>query len=102
MPMLPAACARPSSARSRALPRACSWATCACLLLLSTACAQPVQILAQAPALPASLAQPCWAGPDWPAGEATLAEVLEVVRGREAAAALCRAKHAALVAAWPR
>jgi hypothetical protein len=52
---------------------------------------------------PAGLAAPCEAGPDYPRGaSAPLAQVLDVVAAREAAAADCRARHGALVASWPR
>lgn len=51
---------------------------------------------------PASLAAPCWPGPPWPVGDATLGELLDIAIAREAAAAECRAKHARVVGAWPQ
>ena len=71
-----------------------------CLPLLSTACAQRAQILRPDPP-PPDLVVPCVAGPDYPAGDAALDVVLEVVRLREEAAAIFRARHRGLVAAWP-
>ncbi|OWQ90820.1 hypothetical protein CDN99_11675 [Roseateles aquatilis] len=64
-------------------------------------CATPGPVARQIPPRPADLAAPCGAGPDYPPGEALLAELLEIVRQREGAAAVCRARHAALVKAWP-
>lgn len=51
---------------------------------------------------PPDLAVRCEAGPDYPAAGARLADVLDIVGKREAAAADCRARHRALVSAWPR
>jgi len=51
---------------------------------------------------PPGLASPCPTGPDYPPGDVPLGALLDTVAQREAAAAECRAKHAALVAAWPR
>jgi hypothetical protein len=51
---------------------------------------------------PAALAALCDAGPAYPAGDVPLGALLEVVAVRESAAAECRARHAALVKAWPR
>jgi len=48
---------------------------------------------------PANLASECVAGPDYPAGDMRLAEVLDTVQGREKAAADCRLKHRGL-AEW--
>ncbi|MGL4648134.1 MAG: Rz1-like lysis system protein LysC [Caldilineaceae bacterium] len=74
-----------------------------CLFLppLLTACAsRPVAGPATEP--PPALVAPCWPGPQYPPGDVPLAELLEVVARREAAAADCRARHAALARAWPR
>jgi hypothetical protein len=49
------------------------------------------------------MAAPCAAGPEFPkAASAPLKDVLEIAEAREAAAADCRARHAALVSAWPK
>lgn len=67
---------------------------------------QPTSPQIQPP--PPDLAQPCIAGPEWmPAGtdpnaDTTLVEFVQIVMGRETAAAVCRARHRALVQAWPR
>lgn len=71
------------------------------LALLSTGCAVQAPMRTIDPP-PADLAIRCEAGPDYPAGGARLADVLDIVGKREAAAADCRARHRALVAAWPR
>ena len=71
------------------------------LLLLSTGCAVQAPMRTIDPP-PADLAIRCEAGPDYPAGGARLADVLDIVGKREAAAADCRARHRALVAAWPK
>lgn len=91
-----------SSARSRAslLPLRPIWLTCSCLLMLSGCSSTPVVVRPDPP--PPELAEPCSAGPDYPDGDVPLIEVLEVVRLREMAAADCRARHGALVGAWPR
>jgi hypothetical protein len=72
-----------------------------CLLPLLPACALQAPIRQIDPP-PPDLAIRCEAGPDYPAGGARLADVLDIVGKREAAAADCRARHRALVAAWPR
>lgn len=93
-----------SSARLRhplPLLRRCAWAICPFLLLSLTGCGTPAPIRAPIDPPPAGLAALCWAGPAWPAGEATLGQLVEVMLQREAAAADCRARHAALVRAWP-
>lgn len=71
------------------------------LALLSTGCAVQAPMRTIEPP-PADLAIRCEAGPDYPAGGARLADVLDIVGKREAAAADCRARHRALVAAWPK
>jgi hypothetical protein len=71
------------------------------LALLSTGCAMQAPMRTIEPP-PADLAIRCEAGPDYPAGGARLADVLDIVGKREAAAADCRARHRALVAAWPK
>ena len=71
------------------------------LALLSTGCAVLAPMRTIDPP-PADLAIRCEAGPDYPAGGARLADVLDIVGKREAAAADCRARHRALVAAWPK
>lgn len=91
-----------SAARSGPLRRLCAWATCLCLLLCSSGCAMRGQTPRPIDLAPASLAAPCDAGPAYPAGPTPLGEVVDVIAGREAAAADCRARHAALVKAWPR
>jgi hypothetical protein len=48
---------------------------------------------------PANLAADCMAGPDYPAGDLPLGEVLEIAAGREKAAADCRLRHRGL-AGW--
>lgn len=80
--------------------RALSWLTCWSLLMLSAGCATPGPILR--PELPPELAAPCEPGPGYPEGAVPLAELLDVVAQREAAAAECRSRHRGLVAAWPR
>ncbi len=76
---------------------------CLCLACGLTACAAPgptTRVID--PPLP-GLALPCAAGPAYPqAASAPLREVLTVIEAREAAAADCRARHSALVSAWPR
>lgn len=79
------------------------WAMFLFPLLWLTACAGPAQTLPIRPEPPPpSLAAECSAGPDYPAGDTTLGELLEIMAQREAAAADCRARHRALVRAWPR
>jgi hypothetical protein len=51
---------------------------------------------------PADLAADCAAGPDYPASDVRLDELLDIQAQREAAAADCRRRHAALVKAWPQ
>ena len=87
-----------------ALLRRLSWATCLFLPLCLIACASPVStsrpVAIDPP--PAALSAPCAAGPAYPAASAPLGQVLDIVAARETAAADCRARHAALVNAWPR
>lgn len=71
------------------------------LALLLTGCAVQAPMRTIDPP-PADLAIRCEAGPDYPTTGARLADVLDIVGKREAAAADCRARHRALVAAWPR
>jgi hypothetical protein len=54
------------------------------------------------PKIPEALAADCDAGPRYPAGDMPLGELLAVMVSRELAAADCRARHRALVKAWPR
>lgn len=78
------------------------WPLCLCLLASLSACSTSAPTRGQSSPPPAELATPCWPGPAWPEEEgATLGELLEVVYQREAAAAECRARHRALVRAWP-
>lgn len=70
--------------------------------MLLTACGVPRLVVTAPDAPPANLAAPCWAGPDYPAGDVPLGELLDLVAQREAAAADCRGRHAGLLAAWPR
>lgn len=90
-----------SAARSGRLRLACASVTWPCLLLLSVGCATPAPTRPIDPPPPA-LAAACVAGPAYPAGDMLLGELVEVVAAREAAAADCRARHAALLSAWPR
>lgn len=94
----------PRSARRLApLASRWSWATCLSVLLCCSGCATPAQTSKLPEPPPAALAAPCQPGPDYPrAASAPLREVLDVVAARETAAADCRARHAALVSAWPR
>lgn len=85
---------RPLSAR-----RPAAWLTLWCLLPLLTACARPASVPVQRDPLPASLTAPCWRGPAIPDGDVALGELLAVLAEREAAAALCAVRHAALVQA---
>lgn len=79
------------------------WLIYLCPLLLLTACAAPAPTRPTIDPPPANLAAPCWQGPDWPAGGVvTLGQLLDVVAGREAAAAECRARQGGLVKAWPQ
>lgn len=48
---------------------------------------------------PAELAADCTAGPDYPAGDMPLADLLDTVQAREKAATDCRLKHRGL-ARW--
>jgi hypothetical protein len=79
----------------------CRWAALLCLPFWLIGCGTPAPIARQIPPPPADLAEACGAGPDYPQGEVLLADLLEVIRQREGAAADCRARHAALVKAWP-
>lgn len=92
----------PSSAsRSTPLFRAllaARWLMLCCLPALFAACALPlerIEFIRPSPPPPA-LAAECMAGPDYPAGDLPLGEVLEIVASREHAAAECRAKHRGL------
>lgn len=94
-----------STLRSAPLParlRRSSWATCLYLLLCLAGCGTPAATTRPIDPPPAALAAPCAAGPAYPAASAPLREVLDVVAAREGAAADCRARHAALVSAWPK
>jgi hypothetical protein len=73
-----------------------------CLPLLCSACATLPAPPTRPEPPPPALAAPCDAGPDYPEGDPRLADLLEVVRQREVAAADCRARHKALADAWPR
>jgi hypothetical protein len=73
-----------------------------CLLPLLTSCAAPAPTATRPDPPPPSLAAECWAGPEYPAGDVPLLELLQVVAEREVAAAECRARHKGLVDAWPR
>ena len=75
---------------------------CLSLLTLLTGCAQQQPARPQIDPPPPGLASPCPTGPDYPPGDVPLGALLDTVAQREAAAAECRAKHAALVSAWPR
>jgi hypothetical protein len=102
---MPTASKNPCSAPSRArllplLRRRQIWLTCWCLLILSGCSSTPV--LVRPEPLPPELVEPCSAGPDYPAGDVPVLDVLETVRLREMAAADCRARHDALVRALPR
>lgn len=77
------------------------WVMWLCPLLLLPACGSqpasnpPTQI-------PASLDRPCLSGPALPDRDVTVAELLELMAQREAAARECRARAAGLRAAWPK
>lgn len=76
---------------------------CWCLLLLLSACATPPDRTPKwrPDPPPAALAAPCDEGPAYPDGAVRLADLMEIKRQREAAAADCRARQQALVRAWP-
>lgn len=74
-----------------------------CLALCLTGCAVRAPTSSRVEPPPSALSAPCSAGPDYPqAASAPLRQVLDVVAARETAAADCRARHAALVSAWPK
>lgn len=81
--------------------RMCSWALSLCLLLLLQACGTPQVTVIRPDPPPPSLSAPCQSGPVIPATDTSLADLLQLIAGREAAAAECRARHRALVQAWP-
>lgn len=84
-------------------PLCFAWRMCLCLSLSLIGCGSPVQILPVNDPPPANLAQTCWAGPAWPEGrDVPFGEFYEIAVQREAAATECRAKHRALVTAWPK
>lgn len=87
--------------RPRLLARPARWLMCWCPLLLLTACAVPAPTLLRPDPPPPDLAAECSLGPDWPAGDVRLGELLDVMAAREGAAAECRARHRGLVRAWP-
>lgn len=91
-----------SAARSGHLRRACAWVMWPCLLLSLAGCATPAVTTRPIDPPPPALAAPCVAGPAYPAGDVPLGDLVDIVAAREAAAADCRARHAALVSAWPR
>ena len=76
------------------------WLMSWCLLMLSACSSTPVVVPIDPP--PPELAAPCDSGPSYPDVDVGLLDLLEVVRQRESAAADCRARHRALVGAWPR
>lgn len=77
------------------------WAIWCFLLAALIGCGQqPVSPPPQP--IPASLDRPCFPGPALPAGDVTVAELLEIMAQREAAARECRARAEGLRAAWPR
>jgi hypothetical protein len=63
---------------------------------------QPVVTVGHIDPPPWNLALPCSEGPVYPAGDVPLGQLLDLIATRESAAAECRAKHAALVKAWPK
>lgn len=74
-----------------------------CLALCLTGCATRAPTSSRVEPPPAALATLCSAGPEYPqAASAPLRQVLDVIAARETAAADCRARHAALVSAWPK
>lgn len=81
------------------------WAALLFLPCWLIGCATPAPIARQIPPPPADLAHPCDAGPEFPVLEPgayiPLGALLEIARLRESAAAVCRARHAALVKGWP-
>lgn len=92
------------SARFPAPPAApCRWLIFLCLPLCLISCGTPAPIRVPSSPPPAELAAPCWAGPAWLQGEGvTIGAMVETMLQREAAAAECRARHGALVRAWPQ
>lgn len=75
---------------------------CLCLLPLWTGCAALQRPAWTPDPPPPALAAPCDEGPPYPQGDPRLADLLDVVAQREAAAADCRDRHKGLVRAWPR
>lgn len=76
---------------------------CLCLVLCLTACATPAPTSRPIEPPPSALSAPCVAGPDYPqAASVPLAHLVDLTAARETAAADCRARHGALVSAWPR
>lgn len=76
---------------------------CLLIALCLTGCATPGPISKPIDPPPAALAAPCTAGPDYPqAASMPLRDLVDLVAAREAAAADCRARHAALVSSWPK
>lgn len=78
---------------------------CLCLALLLTACAAPAPIQRWINPPPADLALACDPGPPLPElgpGETMpLGDLVAIAKQREAAAKVCRARHAGLVRSWP-
>lgn len=77
------------------------WAIWSFLLAALTACGQQPVSSTPVP-IPAGLDRPCYPGPALPAGDVTVAALLEILAQREAAARECRARAEGLRAAWPR
>lgn len=77
------------------------WAIWCFLLAALSACGQQPVSSGPTP-IPASLDRPCFTGPALPAGDVTVAALLEIMAQREAAARECRARAEGLRAAWPR
>ena len=96
----------PRASPARRASPASSLAMFLCLPLLLTGCAAPpATSLRQIEPPPADLAEPCCAGPPYPVlpagGVIPYRQLNDIQEQREAAAAVCRARHDRLVKAWP-
>lgn len=77
-----------------------TWALWLSPLALSACCGTlPASNL---PTIPPSLDRPCYRGPTLPDRDVTVAELLEIMAQREAAARECAARVQGLRAGWPR
>jgi len=94
-------CRLPRCRRPFRSARRLKWALWCFLAAALTACGQQPVSPGLTP-IPASLDRPCFPGPALPAGDVTVAELLEIMAQREAAARECRARVEGLRAGWPR